>query len=142
MAHADIIAKRSVPSARWIEAIANSSLQQEIRKQIRGHMSMPSGWKQTRIAILDTGYCPDSPFFQSNPRWKRILGWHDFTEEDSPVPCDSSGHGTHVLSCAMKVAPSADYLVARVARRSEDLCKVGHNVAKVDYDNSSWKAEV
>jgi hypothetical protein len=45
---------------------------------------------------------------------------------------DEDGHGTHVLSILMKVAPAANFYVARVARDTEDLVNSTINVAEVN----------
>jgi subtilisin family serine protease len=66
---------------------------------------------RVRIAILDTGYDSDAPFFRLPVRRKRLVEWKDFAE-DSPVGEDRDGHGTYVVSLAMKLAPAADICVA------------------------------
>ena len=73
-----------------------------------------------RIAILDSGLDPESPFLiedqqLANPRVKDArsfihgTGPHDVRDE--------IGHGTHALGLLLKVAPCADIYVARIARR-------------------------
>jgi hypothetical protein len=57
--------------------------------------------------------------------------WKYFAK-DRPEPVDCDGHGTLVVSLAMKIAPAADICVARVATNSADLGKASHNIAKVD----------
>jgi hypothetical protein len=124
----------SQASASWIAKIINSALLEEIRSSYRSEHQSET---RIRVAILDTGYCPQSRFFSNKARSNRIQGWHDFvtgSEEHS----DSCGHGTHVLSCAMKVAPSADFYVARVAMDAEQFGNASANVAEVcSYHNGS-----
>ena len=81
---------------------------------------------RTRIAILDTGFDPSAVFF-NRQRKRRLQDWVDYVERNQPNPKDEDGHGTHVLSVLMKVAPGADVFVARVARDTLDL------------ENSAWK---
>lgn len=86
--------------------------------------------KRIRIAVLDTGYDPESVFFHSRERKFRVQGWKDLVQE-SDCPLDEDGHGTHVLSLAMRVAPAADVYAVRVARHTEDLQNASNNVATV-----------
>ena len=83
------------------------------------------------VAILDTGYDPNAIFFSSPGRPGRIRHfWKDFAgQELSPV--DTDGHGTHVVSLAMKIAPAADIYVARVATNSQELQSASKNIAEV-----------
>lgn len=86
--------------------------------------------KRIRIAILDTGYDASSQFFTAAPRKERLIKWKDFVEgQEQPLDCD--GHGSHVLSILMKVAPTADICVARVAKNAEDLENRASSIAQV-----------
>lgn len=87
--------------------------------------------KRIRIAVLDTGYDPTTPFFSDRSRKRRIQRWKDMAAGDSESAVDEDGHGTHVLSILMKVIPVADFYVARVAPRRGDLVNSTENVAKV-----------
>lgn len=82
------------------------------------------------IAILDTGCDLNATFFSSIPRRQRLLGWKDFAgQEQSAV--DTDGHGTHVVSLAMKIAPAADIYVIRVATNSQGLHSASKKIAEV-----------
>lgn len=83
-----------------------------------------------RITILDTGYDAKSQFFDAPARKNRLGKWRDFVDNQMQ-PCDCDGHGTHVLSLVMKIAPAADICVARIAKNSEDLRNRASEVAKV-----------
>lgn len=77
------------------------------------------GLEPVRIAILDSGFTPLNPLLadaqQANPR---IKGWRSFVHGTDPNDMlDEIGHGTHALGILLKVAPSADIYVARIARR-------------------------
>jgi subtilisin family serine protease len=85
---------------------------------------------RVRIAILDTGYDGNSPFFSLATRHKRLILWKDFAK-DGLEPVDDDGHGTHVVSLAMKMAPAADICVARVASSSVELQNAGQDIAEV-----------
>ena len=84
---------------------------------------------KVRIAILDTGYDPQTAFFITHG--KRILGWKDWINSE-PSAIDTHGHGTHLLGLIMRVAPEAEVFVARIAKTPEDLDNVD-NVAQVYY---------
>lgn len=86
-----------------------------------------------RIAILDSGLDPDSPFLiedqqLANPRVKDALsfihgtGPHDVRDE--------IGHGTHALGLLLKVAPCAEIYVARIARRETLDANTYDDIAK------------
>lgn len=108
-----------------MEAIVSASKERELTH------------KRIRIAVLDTGYDPDAIFF-SRERKKRLRHWKDYVEKDQLHAKDEDGHGTHVLSVLMKVAPAADVFVARVARDSADLQNATENVAKVSHHYQLW----
>ncbi|KAI9766600.1 MAG: hypothetical protein M1840_006411 [Geoglossum simile] len=98
--------------------------------------------RRVRIAILDTGYDSKSPFFYPASRRKRLIMWRDFAE-GTRDPVDRDGHGTHVLSLAMKVAPAADICVARVATNSDDLGKASRNISEaIEWAAETAEAEV
>ncbi|KAK4168330.1 hypothetical protein QBC43DRAFT_310098 [Cladorrhinum sp. PSN259] len=86
--------------------------------------------QRIRIAVLDTGYDPNSIFFRDGVRKRRIQMWRDMTTADATTARDEQGHGTHVLSLLMKVIPAADFYVARVARNTGELADSISNVAR------------
>lgn len=86
--------------------------------------------ERIRIAVLDTGYDPDAVFFNRERR-KRIRGWQDYVEKGQAQAKDEDGHGTHVLSVLMKVAPAADIFVGRVARDTLGLQHAAKSIAEV-----------
>lgn len=85
-----------------------------------------------RIAILDTGYDPESILLHSQARSNRLKKghWKDFVA-GSMSPIDEDGHGSCVQSLVMQLAPFADIYVARIARRSEGLETSEARIAKV-----------
>ena len=111
----------------WLRKIQESPVTRDI---VAGFERRPS-LERVRIAVLDTGYDPDAIFFQTPDRRDRIRKWKDFAVSSSTLRRDMDGHGTHVLSLVMKVAPTADFYVARVARDTGDLPASVDNVAKV-----------
>ena len=90
------------------------------------------------MAILDTGYNANHEFF-TDTRKRRIVSWRDFTtnsnhpEDDKNVGegQDTDGHGTDVLSLALRVAPFAEFCVARVFENSCDLSSRVDEIVKV-----------
>ncbi|OAG42072.1 hypothetical protein AYO21_03807 [Fonsecaea monophora] len=96
-----------------------------------------------RIAILDSGLDPESPFLiedqqRANPRIKEARSFvHGTASHDIR---DEIGHGTHALGLLLKVAPCAEIYVARVARREtldpntyDDIAKASCLYAKADF---------
>jgi hypothetical protein len=73
-----------------------------------------------KIAIIDTGFEETVPFFHLPHRRRRIKDWKDWVK-DSPEPTDIAGHGTHIVSLIMTIAPDADVYVARVAEDRKGL---------------------
>ena len=112
-------------SVAWMECAMNTACF-DIARMFRLRPSPP----RVRIAILDTGYDPASSFFSLGIRKNRLGDWKDFTRP-SAVPIDEDGHGTYVVSLAMKMAPAAEIFVARVAKHSHDLPKSAKNIAEV-----------
>ncbi|KAM0345647.1 hypothetical protein ACHAPU_006301 [Fusarium lateritium] len=82
-----------------------------------------------RIAILDTGYDPEAVFFRVPDRQRQMKGWKDHAG-GLEVPIDENGHGTHTIALAMKVAPLADFYVARVSRDRSKLRQSSKNIAE------------
>lgn len=83
-----------------------------------------------RIAVLDTGYDDDATFFFDQDHQPRLKGWKDWVDQ-SDQPADCHGHGTHLVSLVMKIAPEAHMYIARVAKSPGDLLTSSENVAKV-----------
>ena len=88
------------------------------------------GIKNVRVAILDTGFDNEASFFDAPVRRRRIKGWKDWAE-NSGVPVDENGHGTHTVSLLMKVAPTADIYVARVVKDRGSLKHATDAIAEV-----------
>ncbi|KAK2590082.1 hypothetical protein QQS21_012243 [Conoideocrella luteorostrata] len=113
-------------SAQWLDDI--SSINASIRELKKSRKSKERG-RPVRIAVLDTGYDGDTMFFTFKERKRRIKGWKDYAESSS-TPVDSSGHGTHTLALIMKVAPTADIYVARIAKDRAGLQNSADNIAQ------------
>ena len=83
-----------------------------------------------RIAILDTGCDDNASFFHSPGNSSRLKGWKDWVD-DSDQQQDSHGHGTHLVSLIMNIAPNAHVYVARVAKNPDALSMADETVAEV-----------
>ncbi len=83
-----------------------------------------------KIAILDTGYDGDAPSLYIPGHSQRIRGWRDFVS-GSLTPVDSDGHGTHLTTLLLRMAPSAEIYVARVADNSHGLASAESNISQV-----------
>lgn len=86
--------------------------------------------RPVRIAVLDTGIDGDSVFFSSPVRRARIREWKDWVD-NSDMPVDLNGHGSHTVSLVMKVAPRADIYVARIAKDTSTLRNSTEFIAEV-----------
>ena len=87
-----------------------------------------------RIAILDSGLDLANPFLtedqqQANPQIKEARSFVHGTEPHQTQ--DEIGHGTHALGLLLKVAPSAEIYVARVARRETLNTNTFNDITKV-----------
>jgi hypothetical protein len=135
----------SLNPEKWLDKIAKSTLNIDIGRS--GPKRFLHRTNRIKIAILDTGYDPGCVFFGAQEK-VRIIGYHDFvaTRQDyctkademhvSHQPCDTSddGHGTFVLSLAMRVAKHAEFYVARVSEGSTfegDTPALAERIAKV-----------
>ncbi|KAI1286602.1 hypothetical protein F5Y03DRAFT_405879 [Xylaria venustula] len=119
----------TVPGAKaetWLREIKESRVMEVVFSTFK---KKELAEKRIRIAVLDTGYDPDAVFF-SRDRKRRLRGWKDYAEKDQPRAKDEDGHGTHVLSVLMKVAPAADIFVARVTRDTRGLQNATADIAQ------------
>jgi subtilisin family serine protease len=103
-----------------------SAINRQIVAQCTKSMPKP----RIKVAILDTGYDEHADFFTITGRRNRMQGWKDWVD-DSLRPEDHDGHGTHVVSLVMKIAPAADIYVARVAKNAAGLQSASKKVAEV-----------
>ncbi|KAF7552213.1 hypothetical protein G7Z17_g4462 [Cylindrodendrum hubeiense] len=124
----------------WLDHIKSSHVAQCIHTKLREDKALAEN--RICIAVLDTGYDPDAIFF-GRERKMRLKGWKDYVEKDQSIQLDEDGHGTHVLSVLMKVAPAADIYVARIARNSPDLRNATENVAEaIEWARKDCKANI
>ncbi|KAI3325795.1 hypothetical protein HD806DRAFT_491247 [Xylariaceae sp. AK1471] len=115
----------SVAADEWLANHKSSSV---MTKLVTAFDETELADKRIRIAVLDTGYDPGAIFFDRDRR-SRLKDWKDYVERDRTIK-DEDGHGTHVLSVLMQVAPAADIYVARIARGTPDLLTSSANVAE------------
>ncbi|KAK1830614.1 hypothetical protein QBC39DRAFT_383096 [Podospora conica] len=135
--NADSVAEKSCSSQQgakaWLQRIQTSEVTSMLFAGFQANRSI----RRLRIAVLDTGYDPETTFFRDRSRKRRIQGWKDMVTHDSTPARDEDGHGTHVLSLLMKVIPVADFYVARVARSAVELENSTNSVAEA----IRWAAE-
>lgn len=94
--------------------------------------SLPTAPVRIRIAVLDTGCNDNAPFFLSPENDFRLRKWKDWVNDSDGFE-DCHGHGTHLTSLIMKIAPQAEICVARVAKDPKDILGASENVAQVLY---------
>lgn len=92
-----------------------------------------------RVAILDTGFDEEGVFFSVPGRRQKVKGWKDFVE-DSEVPVDDNGHGSHCTALVMKVAPHATIYAARIAKDRGTLKNATQAIADVSWLHESFGA--
>ncbi|KAF4448159.1 hypothetical protein F53441_8394 [Fusarium austroafricanum] len=126
-------ASSSFKSEQWLRRIQDSGVTASLVKGFKGKQP-PS---RVRIAVLDTGYDPDVVMFQNPHHKRRLRDWKDFAA-GSGARQDEDGHGTHVLSLIMKVAPAADIYVARVAKDTTELESSARNISEA----IAWAASI
>ncbi|KAF2851860.1 hypothetical protein T440DRAFT_467121 [Plenodomus tracheiphilus IPT5] len=100
-------------------------------------LRIPGDPRRVRIAILDTGCDTRCDFFGPTPRRTRLKSCKDFVENEATFS-DLDGHGSHITSLAMKIAPAAEIYIARVAVDSCSLANASENIAKA----IDWAAQV
>ncbi|KAK7928899.1 hypothetical protein PG985_005897 [Apiospora marii] len=100
-----------------------------LNRKIMGMTTCVLRPERVKIAILDTGYDPDTPFFL--PYKRRIIGWKDWAGFEL-FAVDIYGYKTYLLGLIIRIAFKTDIFVARVIKTSADLDNVD-NIAKRDY---------
>lgn len=82
----------------------------------------PAKGSRIKVAILDTGLDVGHPDIKAREeRIKDIRSWvNGLNGERDPKAGDSSGHGTHVTSLLLDVAPDSDIYVARIAEHDPE----------------------
>lgn len=125
--HAQLTCCIRADAEAWLDKIKEAAVTEAV---LSAFQTKELAKERTRIAVLDTGYDQGAVFF-NRQRNRRLRGWKDYVERDQPRAKDEHGHGTHVLSVLMKVAPGADIFVARVARDTLDLANAAGNIAEV-----------
>lgn len=116
-------------SARWLSRMRQ--LNKELETVVASDGSMPA--KPIRIAVLDTGFDDEALFFdlpENSRSLNRVKGWKDFVDS-ADYWQDTHGHGTHLVSLVLTVAPKAEIYIARIARDTNDLGGASENVAQV-----------
>jgi subtilisin family serine protease len=74
--------------------------------------------RRVRIAILDTGIDMNHvDMLSEKDRIKKVYSWVDGKNgEEDRFGGDISGHGTHIASIVLDIAPNADLYIARITK--------------------------
>ncbi|RDW58779.1 hypothetical protein BP6252_13255 [Coleophoma cylindrospora] len=98
-------------------------------------------YKLVRIAVLDTGIDLDHPIIAKCKA--RIANCRSWVVDDASVS-DTHGHGTHIASVLLKLAPSADLYVARVFKNASDVGNAGVAavVNAINHARTEWKVDI
>ncbi|RDW57735.1 hypothetical protein BP5796_12536 [Coleophoma crateriformis] len=98
-------------------------------------------YKRIRIAVLDTGIDLDHPIIAKCKI--RIANCRSWVVDDASVS-DTHGHGTHIASVLLKLAPSADLYVARVFKDASDVGNAGVSavVNAINHARTEWKVDI
>ncbi|EGP87251.1 uncharacterized protein MYCGRDRAFT_93376 [Zymoseptoria tritici IPO323] len=113
-------------SERWMDSLL-SSIYRFVDPTIE-HV------EPVRIAILDSGLDPDSPFLIEDQQLAtpRVREARSFVRGSEIYDVrDEIGHGTHALGLLLKVAPFAEIYVARIARQETLDSDAYNDIAKV-----------
>jgi hypothetical protein len=122
----DALFHSAIVPQRWLEDLKAISKQVELKRR-QCNATTP-----IRIAILDTGFNPKWPIFETKSDLLRsIVDGKDFVEPGVSTMKDSFGHGTYMARLIMECAPGAEIIVARVARNTNELEKSVGNVKEV-----------
>ncbi|SMQ51046.1 unnamed protein product [Zymoseptoria tritici ST99CH_3D7] len=125
-------------SERWMDSLL-SSIYRFVDPTIE-HV------EPVRIAILDSGLDPDSPFLIEDQQLAtpRVREARSFVRGSEIYDVrDEIGHGTHALGLLLKVAPFAEIYVARIARQETLDSDAYNDIAKaIDYATKQWNADI
>lgn len=115
-------------TVRYAESFFNSFYEFRQRYIAPNSHGQTNGQGRVRIAVLDTGINTDDLRIwldrvsatrrkQRCPKEERcsIKAIKSFTGDDTDSEADSCGHGTHVASILLRLAPDADLYVAKVS---------------------------
>ncbi|RSL79818.1 hypothetical protein CEP51_007069 [Fusarium floridanum] len=116
-------AGKTIVAHEWLDNLKHISRHiMMLRRQKQDQTFVP-----VKIAILDTGYDANLPFFSLAARAKCIRGWRDFvgdgkgSDADETTRRDDYGHGSLMARLAMESAPLANLYIARVAKDTNGL---------------------
>lgn len=123
------LTKSEKEAKRWLSRMQrlNSELAKTIPRTVPGSFSA-----HVRIAVLDTGCDDNAPFFLHPDNGPRLKEWKDWVDGSDQWQ-DSHGHGTHLVSLVMKIAPEAHIYVGRIAKSPDKLFEASKNVAEVSH---------
>ncbi|KAH7153364.1 hypothetical protein EDB81DRAFT_791255 [Dactylonectria macrodidyma] len=100
-----------------------------------------------RLAVLDTGCDIEHEYFDGPGvcQDERLNGhWFDFvTGSDGIIDEDPGRHGTSVLALLLRLLPSAEIFIARIAKNTDDLAIAQERIAKaIRHAAQDWDVDI
>jgi subtilisin family serine protease len=97
--------------------------------------------ERVRIAVLDTGIDLDHPIIAKCKT--SIVECRSWVVDDTSIS-DVCGHGTHIASVLLKLAPWADLYVARVFKDASEVGNAGVDavVKAINHARTEWKVDI
>ncbi|KAH6633954.1 peptidase S8/S53 domain-containing protein [Chaetomium sp. MPI-SDFR-AT-0129] len=96
---------------------------------------------RVKVAVLDTGLDERHPYIYDNSaRIREVRNWLPRHHESTGV--DSRGHGTHVTSLLLDVAPDCDVYCAHVAETDTVPLPPSQIAKAIDHAVAEWQVDV
>lgn len=111
----------TVKPKEWLKDL--NSIGRIIERQRRAHRVITA----VRVAVLDTG---NDEGDNGSASW-HVKGKRDFVDSPNTKMTDTFGHGTLMARLVKNCAPSAEIIIARVAKNTKDLKVSQDNIKEV-----------
>lgn len=123
----DLHSGRRIVEKKWLENLKKICTEVE-EKRCECQVST-----SIKVAILDTGCDPS--LLPGKPE-RHTVKWKDFTDANNQHPQDKCGHGSLMARFVLECAPSAEIIVARIAKDIDGLEQSQPKIAEVRHKRS------